>query len=114
MKETKQKKSWKVKGKKKVRKDQTIGKNTFLEWKFEEGNKVSIKVKQKQRFRQSSQGKTWGRNVGYKTTRNKKIEKGLWRRNNTWYYKRRNEIKKSKLENLYYGIWPRKSSSEKM
>jgi hypothetical protein len=34
--------------KKKVRKNQTTWKNTFLEWKFEEGNKVSIKVKQKQ------------------------------------------------------------------
>ncbi len=58
-----------------MRKNQTTWKNTFLEWKFEEGNKVSIKVKQKQRFRQSSQGKTWGRNVGHKTMKNKRLKK---------------------------------------
>ncbi len=45
----KEKKKLKNEGKKKkVRKNQTTWKNTFLEWKFEEGNKVSIKVKQKQ------------------------------------------------------------------
>ncbi len=48
MKETKKRKSWKMKEKKKVKKDQTTWKNTFLQWKFQEGDKVLIKLKQKQ------------------------------------------------------------------
>ncbi len=43
-----ERKNWKMKEKKKVRKNQTTWKNTLLQWKFEEGNKVSIKLKQKQ------------------------------------------------------------------
>jgi hypothetical protein len=37
-----------MKEKKKVKKDQTTWKNTFLQWKFQEGDKVLIKLKQKQ------------------------------------------------------------------
>jgi len=48
MKETRKEKVERWGKKRKVRKNQTTWKNAFLQWKFEEGNKVSIKLKQKQ------------------------------------------------------------------
>lgn len=64
-----------MKEKKKVRKNQTTWKNTLLQWKFEEGNKVSIKLKQKQDLNNHFKEKHEGEMQGIKRRRTKKLKK---------------------------------------